>query len=45
MSQAEGMSSLQSRVHWITDELVVGSGRGSEGERDFSWKRGALGQE
>lgn len=29
MSQAERMSSLQSRVNWITDELVVGLGRGN----------------
>jgi hypothetical protein len=38
------MSSSQSRVNGITDEPVVGSRRGAEGKRDFSWKRGVLGQ-
>lgn len=36
VSQAEGMSSLQSRVNWITDEPVVGSQKEAEGARDFS---------
>lgn len=44
MSQAKRMSSLQSRVSWITDELVVGLGRGNGRERGTSLKRGeALG--
>lgn len=37
MSQARGMSSLQSRVNWITDEPMVGLGRGKqEGKRRAS---------
>lgn len=44
MSQAERMSSLQSRVNWITDELVVGLGRGNGRGRGTSLKSGeALG--
>lgn len=39
MSQAERMSSLQSRVNWITDELVVGLGRGNGRGRRTSLKR------
>lgn len=31
MSQARGMSSLQSGVNWITDEPMVGLGRGEMG--------------
>lgn len=44
MSQAERMSSLQSRVNWITDELVVGLGRANGRGRGTALKRGeALG--
>lgn len=37
MSQARGMSSLQNGVNWITDESMVGLGRGKrEGKRRVS---------
>lgn len=43
MSQAEGMSSLQSRVNWITDEPVVGSGRGGGGGEGLLLEEGSFG--